>query len=110
MVSAGMARRLVIRLRQRPDIYLPVRSHLQGYWTLLMLVTISVQPRSGLPLSDVDRVLIAAMVVFDLAMLISSPGETTKTHPVPATINREYEIAKNRPKSLPSSARNCGNV
>ena len=94
MVSAGMARRLVIRLRQRPDIYRPVRSHLQGY-SLLMLVTISVQPRSGLPLSDVDRVLIAAMVVFDLAMLISSPGETTKTQPVPATINREYEIARN---------------
>ena len=94
MVAAGMARRLVIRLRQLPDIYLPVRSHLQGYWTPLMLGTISVRPRSGLPLSDVNRVLIAAMVVFDLATLISPPGETTKNQPVPVTINREYEIAR----------------
>lgn len=72
-VAIGMIRKLIDRLRQDVDVYSPLRIEFHDYWAPIMVGLSGAPPRSGLPLTEIDRVLMTMMVVFDLGMLVAPP-------------------------------------
>lgn len=90
-VAIGMIGRLIDRLRQNVDVYNPLRNEFHGYWAPIML---GAQPRSGLPSTDIDRLIITMMVVFDVSMLVAPP-DLSPDSPMPhARIDRDLEFTK----------------
>ena len=109
-VALSTVRRLIHRLRDRPDVYSPVRKELNDLWSGVVLGFSPASTRSGRPLTDVDYVLYATLVVFDMAMLIWPLGSAPDSQPIPASINRELEICRRlieRADDIRQSLRNC---
>ena len=109
-IAIGMIWRLIDRLRQNVDIYKPLRIEFHEYWAPIMLGLAGVPLRSGLPSTDIDRVIMTMMVIFDLAMLVAPP-ELSPDSPVPhARIERDLEFTKklvNKAPEIRESLRNC---
>ena len=93
-VAINMIHRLIDCLRQFVAVYGPLRSALQDYWAPLVLGTASGYHRSGRPLTDVDRVILATMIIFDLAMLVAPPGASAASPPLPARLNTDLDIVR----------------
>ena len=89
-----MIGKLIDRLRRTVDVYNPLRNEFHGYWAPIMLGLSGVQSRSGFPTTDIDRVILAMMVVFDLSMLVAPPDFSPDSPPAHARFDRDLKFAK----------------
>jgi len=71
-VGTDMAMDLIKSLRSDPPTYRMVRKDLRGLWLSLCLKTAGGVTRRGTALSDVDRIMLVGMAVFQLTMLVQS--------------------------------------
>lgn len=109
-VAIGMIGKLIDRLRQNFDVYSPLRTEFSNYWAPIMAGLSGVAPRSGLPLTEIDRVILTMMVVFDLGMLVAPPDLSPDSPPTHATVNRDLEFTKklvNIAPKIRGSLRRC---
>lgn len=93
-VALGMIRKLIDRLRQNLDVYIPLRIEFHDYWAPIIVGLSGFPPRSGSPATDIDRILMTMLVVFDLAILVTSPDLAKDSPPVPVGVNRDLEFTK----------------
>ena len=93
-IAIGMIGRLIDRLRQNVDVYKPLRIEFHEYWAPIMVGLSGAAPRSGLPLTEIDRVILTTIVVFDLSMLVSPPDLSPDSPPPGASVNRDLEFTK----------------
>jgi len=109
-IAISMIGRLIERLRQNVDVYNPLRIEFHEYWAPIELGLSGVPLRSGLPSTDIDRVIMTMMVVFDLALLVAPP-DLTPDSPVPhARIERDLGFTKklvNIAPKIHGSLRTC---
>ena len=91
-VAIGMIGKLIHRLRQNVGVYSPLRIEFRDHWAPIMVGLSGAAPRSGLPLTEIDRVILTMMVIFDLGMLIAPPDLSSDSPPPHATVNRELEF------------------
>ena len=109
-VAIGMIGKLIDRLRQNLDVYNPLRSQFHDYWAPMIIGLSGAKPRSGLPLTDIDRVILTMMVVFDLSMLVAPPDLSPDSPPPHASVNRDLEFTKklvNKAPGIRGSLRRC---
>ena len=93
-VAIGMIGRLIDRLRQHVEAYRPLRNEFHHYWAPIMVGFSGARPRSGLPLTEIDSVILTIMVVFDLGMLVAPPDLSPDSPTAHARIDRDLEFTK----------------
>jgi len=93
-VANGIVRRFMKDLRKPVHACAPTRKYLCGCLAPIALRLSSAIPRSGFHLTDVDRVIMAAMVVFDMGMLVASDDQNFDAPPVPAKVDPDSPFAK----------------
>lgn len=91
-VAIGMVRKLIDRLRQNLDVYIPLRIEFHNYWAPIIVGLSGSPTRSGSPATDIDRILMTMLVVFDLAILVTSPDLAQDSPPVTVDSNRDLEF------------------
>ncbi|MBI4284071.1 MAG: hypothetical protein HY663_06345 [Chloroflexi bacterium] len=108
-IARKMAMDLIASLRKNAIAYQGLRRELREIWSALVISAGGQPRRDGRPFTDVDLVLLAAVSVFDLAMLVQTEKESDSS-PKPALLNKtlpHIQFLKSRAPAIRESIRGC---
>lgn len=88
-VGVDLANALIRRLRSDPLAYQSTRSEFRGLWLHICLGTANAATRRGAAVSDVDRLMLATMAIFNLVMLCTTEGSASTDAPVHAQVDSD---------------------